>query len=329
MKQKYKNYLGWTIKLSIALLTIQFLYTKLNNDESLHELQEIVGKLNVASVIFVFILLIALMALNWLSEAYKWQLMTAKVQPIRYWSSVQTVVCGISLGSITPGRIGDFATRIMMLPPFKRVLGVIVLGMGAFAQFVMFNILASVAIPIFIYIYKPEYMIWVYVMMFASPAYCTLLLMLYFKISAFEKLIDKISFLRRYKRSFAVLSTYDTPFLIRILLISLFRFLILVVQYYLLIQLFIPSITFAQVTLMITLLFTIQSIIPTIDILNIGLRGVTAVYLFSFVTDQYTTIAIITTIIWLINLIIPSVIGLLLIIRLPQNRNANWLKIRD
>ncbi len=329
MKQKYKNYLGWTIKISVAILTIHFLYSKLNNDESLRELDNIIGKLNTTPVVLVFISLLALMALNWLCEVYKWQLMMVKVQPISFWAAFQTVVCGISLGTITPGRVGDFATRIMMIPPYKRVLGVIVLSMGAFAQFVMYNVLASVAIPIFIYFYMPEHITWVYVMMFASPIYSILLLMLYFNIGSFDKLINKVGFLRRYKRFFTVLSTYDRPFLIRIMIISLIRFFILVVQYYLLINLLIPSITFAQVTLMITLLFTIQSIVPTIDILNIGLRGVTAVYLFGFITDQYTTIVIITTIIWLINLIIPSLIGLSLIMRLPQNRNANWLKMRD
>lgn len=329
MKQKYKNYLGWTIKIGIALLSIYFLYSKLNNDQSLRELHDIVSKLNATPVTFVFTILTALMALNWLSEAYKWQMMIARIQPISYWSAVETILCGISLGTITPGRVGDLATRIMMLPPYKRVLGVIILSMGAFAQIVMYNVLASIAIPLFIYIYMPEHITWVYIMMFVSPAYSTLLLMLYFNIGSFNKLIDKISFLRRYKRFFSVLSRYDRPFLTRILLISLFRFFILVVQYYLLIHLLIPSITFPQVTLMITLLFTIQSIIPTIDILNIGLRGITAVYLFGFITDQHTAIVIVTTIIWLINLIIPSIIGLFLIIRLPQNHSANWLKIRN
>lgn len=329
MKQKYKNYLGWTIKVSIALLTIHFLYSKLNNDQSLRELDDIVAKLNTVSVGIIFSAILVLMAFNWLSEALKWKLMVAKIHPISYWNAVQTIICGISLGTITPGRVGDFATRIMMLPPYKRVLGVIVLSMGAFAQFVMFNVLAMVAIPIFIYIYMPEHITWVYVMLFVSPVYSAILLMLYFNIGSFDKLIDKISFLRKYKRFFSVLSKYDRPFLTRILLITLFRFFILVVQYYLLINLFIPSITFAQVTLMITLLFTIQSIIPTIDILNIGLRGVTAVYLFGFITNQHTAIVIVTTIIWLINLIIPSIIGLILIIRLPQNHNANWLKVRD
>lgn len=329
MKQKYRNYLGWTIKITIAVFTILFLYSKLNNDKSLREFHNIVGKLNAAALTLTFSSVISLMALNWLTEAYKWKLMMAKVHPIKYWNAVQTIVCGISLGTITPGRFGDLVTRIIMIPPYRRVFGVIILGMGAFAQFVMYNVLASIAVPLFIYIYKPEYISWVYVLMFVSPVYIIILLTLYFKISSLDKLMSNFKFLHRYKRFITILSAYDHPFLIRILGISLFRFFILVVQYYLLIQLLIPSITFAQVTLMITLLFTIQSIVPTIEILDIGLRGVTTVYLFGFITDQHTAIVLVTTMIWFINLIIPSIIGLVLIIRLPQNRSANWLKVRD
>lgn len=329
MRQNYRNYLGWTIKITIAVTTIVFLYSKLNNDKSILDLHTIINKLNVAPLAYTLTLVISLMAVNWLTEAYKWKLMMAKVHPIGYWSAVQTIVCGISLGTITPARVGDLVTRIIMIPPYKRVLGVIILSMSVFAQFVMYNVLACIAVPLFIYYYKPEYMDWVYLLMIAAPVYCAILLTLYFKISSFEKIMGRIKFLQPYKRFLSILSAYDYPFLMRLISISLFRFFILVVQYYLLIQLLIPSITFAQVTLMITLLFTIQSIVPTIEILDIGLRGVTTVYLFGFITNQHAAIVIVTSVIWLINLIIPSIIGLVLIIRLPQNRNANWLKVSN
>ncbi|MGF1925802.1 MAG: hypothetical protein ACQUHE_16625, partial [Bacteroidia bacterium] len=107
MKQKYKKQLGWAIKIAIVVFTFLFLYSKINNDKSLRELHAIIGGLNATSVTIIFTSLILLMALNWLSEAYKWQLMMDKVQKISYWSSLQTIVCGISLGTITPGRVGD------------------------------------------------------------------------------------------------------------------------------------------------------------------------------------------------------------------------------
>ncbi|MEJ5995900.1 lysylphosphatidylglycerol synthase domain-containing protein [Pedobacter sp. Du54] len=327
MKQKYKNYLGWAIKVGIAVSMILFLYFKLNNNKSIRELHQIAIKLDMGSVTFVLMGVVALMILNWLSEAYKWKILIKKIQPISYWTSVYTIICGISLGTITPGRIGDYGIRMMLLPPYKRVFGTIMLGMGVFAQIIMFNILASIAIPVFTYLYKPEYIDFVYVMLFASPAYITLLLVLYLNVGSLDKLIQKIGFLRRYRRFFIILSSYNRTYLLKIIGICFFRFFILVIQFSLLIHLLIPAITFAQVALMITLFYAIQSIIPTIDILNVGLRGITAIYLFGFITDQHTAIAVITTAIWLINLILPSLIGLVLIIRLPQNRNANWLKV--
>jgi len=327
MKQKYKNYLGWTIKIGIAVSMILFLYFKLNNNKSIQELHKIAKNLNASSVILALTGLTALMALNWLSEAYKWKLLIQKVQPISYWTSVHTIVCGISLGTITPGRIGDFGTRMMLLPPYKRVYGSIMLAIGVFAQVVMFNILACIALPIFLYLYKPEYRDVVYVILFASPVYCAVLLTLYLNVGSLNKLIHKIGFLRRYSRFFVMLSSYNRKFLLKIIGICFFRFSILLIQYYLLIHLLIPSITFAQVMLMISLWFAIQSTIPSIDILNVGLRGMTAIYLFGFITDQHTAIAVVATIIWLVNLIIPSLIGIILILRLPQNRSSNWLKV--
>ncbi|RYG21652.1 MAG: hypothetical protein EOO07_02050 [Chitinophagaceae bacterium] len=329
MKQKYKNYLGWAIKIGLAVMMVLFLYSKLNNNRSIRELKEIANSLDVTNAVLVLIGLLALMALNWASEAYKWKLLIAKVQFIKFSTSVHTIVCGISLGTITPGRIGDFGTRMMLLPPYKRVFGTVMLGVGVFAQIIMFNILASIALPIFLYLYKPEYMNVVYVMMFANPTYCAILLILYLNVGSLDKLISKIGFLRRYQRFFTILSSYSRLFLIKVIGICLFRFAILVVQYYLLIHLLIPTITVAEVILMITLWFAIQSTIPSIDILNVGIRGVTAIYFFGFVTDKHAAIAVITTVIWLVNLIVPSIIGLFLIIALPQNRGANWLKFKN
>ena len=75
-----------------------------------------------------------------------------------------------------------------------------------------------------------------------------------------------------------------------------------------------------QVAMMVILLVTVQTITPTIDILDIGVRGITAVYFFHFVTNQDIAIMAITALIWLINLIIPAIIGLFFIIRLDLFR---------
>ncbi|WP_460693468.1 hypothetical protein [Mucilaginibacter puniceus] len=327
MTSKYRNYLGWAIKLIIIILTAIFLYTKLSDNKNLGNFLLTIRQLNQSTVILTIILLTALMATNWVSEAYKWMIMICYVEPISLWNSFHTIICGLTVGILTPNRIGEYSTRIMFLSPRKRLIGVIIIGVGAFAQLIAVTLMAGIAIPIFIYYYKPEYITWNYIIISTSIIYCTILISAYFNIKYVDLLINKIHFLKKYRRLFTVLSTYKKTFLLRILCICFGRLFILIIQYYLLIHLLISSITFSQVMLMIAVMIAFQTVIPTIDILDVGVRGATAAYLFGFITDNDVAIVASTTAIWFINLIVPAIIGLVMIARLPQDNKANWLKV--
>jgi uncharacterized membrane protein YbhN (UPF0104 family) len=250
-------------------------------------------------------------------------MMVFKVEPISYWTAVQSVFCGLTLGIITPNRIGDYGSRMFFLRPRKRIYGLIAMGIGAYAQFVLTNILAFLAVMAFIIKFKPVNLWVLFTIAILFITYCTLLLLLYFNMTVINRPLKKIKFLKRHYHFFSILSTYKKSFLINILGICFLRISILIVQYYLIIHLLIPAITFPQVAMMVILLITVQTVTPTIDIIDIGVRGITAVYFFSFVTHQDIAIMATTGLIWLINLIIPAIIGVFFIINLDlfkQNR---------
>lgn len=63
---------------------------------------------------------------------------------------------------------------------------------------------------------------------------------------------------------------------------------------------------------------------PSLDLLDIGLRATTAAYFFSFVTDQEIAVMAAIASIWLINLIIPAILGSVFVLKLNffgSNRN--------
>lgn len=328
MTSKYKNYLGWSIKLVITILTAVFLYSKLSDNQNLNNFLDTIRPLDHSAVAGVLSVVVVLMIGNWLSEAYKWKIMIFHVEPISFRRSVQTILCGLPIGILSPNRIGEYSTRVIFLSPRKRLAAVVVIGVGACAQLTALTVLASIAIPVFLHNYRQEYSTWNYTIIFFSTTYCILLISAYFNMKHFVKLINKARFLKRYRRFFAVLSTYDNMFLLRVLCICFCRLFILITQYYLIINLLIPAISFGQVAVMIVMMLSIHTVIPTIDIIDIGVRGTTAVFLFGFITDQDVAIVASTAVIWFINLITPAIIGLVLIIRLPQDQSANWLKVR-
>ena len=100
------------------------------------------------------------------------------------------------------------------------------------------------------------------------------------------------------------------------MLFSLARFTVFTTQYILIIHLLIPEIPFYQVSLLVFILFFVQSALPSLDLLDIGVRSMTATYFFSFITHQEIAIMASAASIWLVNLIIPAILGSFFVFKL-------------
>jgi hypothetical protein len=68
--------------------------------------------------------------------------------------------------------------------------------------------------------------------------------------------------------------------------------------------------------MMMFIIFFIQSALPSLDLLDIGVRALTATYFFGFLTDQHVAIMAATACIWLVNLIIPAILGSVFVLKL-------------
>ena len=77
------------------------------------------------------------------------------------------------------------------------------------------------------------------------------------------------------------------------------------------------NITYADAIVLIMIMLFVVSIIPTIAITEIGIRGLVAISLFSLVAvGQEVEIFSATFIMWVINLLLPALIGTIFIFTL-------------
>jgi hypothetical protein len=78
----------------------------------------------------------------------------------------------------------------------------------------------------------------------------------------------------------------------------------------------VPGLHYADIIMMTCLLFLVQSALPSLDLFDVGIRSVTAVELFKHVTDQHVAVIACTASIWLINIIIPAILGTYFVFKL-------------
>jgi uncharacterized membrane protein YbhN (UPF0104 family) len=312
-----KKVLSYLLKATILVLAFYFIYHKfLKKNSDLKQFEELVTRISRQQVIFTLSAIVLLMLVNWLLESFKWQYLSRRLANISVWEAIEAVFCGLTWAIFTPNRIGEFGGRVMFLPNRKRIHGVFAMAVGAFAQNVITNVAGVLASLWFIYSFF-HLSAWLFLGISAlALIFLGLLLVVYFHIKWLVTLLDKIRFLKKYHRFFDIMGRYDSKELLVVIAYSLARFVVFSVQYYLVIHLLLPNLPPLPMMLTVVVFIFIQSALPSLDLLDIGVRNYTATYLFTYITNQHIAIMASVSSIWLINLIIPAIMGSVFVLKL-------------
>ncbi|MEJ7691635.1 lysylphosphatidylglycerol synthase domain-containing protein [Daejeonella sp.] len=316
MNPRAKKILSIIIKISVLALASWSIFQTLRNDQNISNFRSLTASLSSTSIWSVVITLFLLMLLNWFIEALKWKYLLRDVEKISTWRAVESVFCGLTWAVFTPNRIGEYGGRVFFLSPRKRIIGVISMGVGALGQMVVTNVLGSLALLWFVGSFIELNLIINFALAFLVALFCSFFLLFYFNIQLIDGLLSKVKFIKPFRRFFSILAKYKKADLLRVLIYCLTRFAVFTTQYCLIINLLIPGISIVSMILMLFILFFVQSALPSLDIFDIGVRALTAKYFFGFLTNQEVAIMAATASIWLINLIIPAVLGSVFVLKL-------------
>ncbi len=298
------------------VLAAYFIYTKLTDNNNLHNFISIARKVNATEVSAYVSVIFILMLINWLLESQKWMFLINKVEKISFYKAVESVFCGLTWAVFTPNRIGEYGGRVFFLSPRKRIQGVVAMSVGHIAQMVITNVFGSLALIWFIYRFV-EIKSWLFFgIAFLVFVFCIFFILFYFNIKWLDGLLSNIGFLKRFRRFFHVLNRYSKVELGKVMLFSLARFAVFTTQYLLILHFLIPELIMYESAFMVFILFFIQSALPSLDLLDIGVRSVTATNLFALITNQSIAVMAATALIWFVNLIIPAILGSLFVFKI-------------
>lgn len=317
MTARAKKLLSYLLKLGILILAFYFIYHRiLKNDDNLQKFDKLIAHINYNKVVITMVTVVLLMTLNWLLESLKWWHLTRILSPMSVWRAIESVFCGLTWAVFTPNRIGEYGGRVMFLPNRKRIHGVFAMAVGSFGQNVITNVLGAGAIVWFCYTFL-HLQTWLMLgISVTAIGFIAIMLTFYFNISWMVYLLNRIRFLKKFHRFFDIMGKYQTAELLSIMWFCLARFFVFTFQYYLIIHLLIPEIPLITMMLLMFVFFFIQSAIPSLDLLDVGVRGLTAGTLFHYVTDQTIAVVVAVSLIYIINLIIPAILGSVFVLKL-------------
>lgn len=99
------------------------------------------------------------------------------------------------------------------------------------------------------------------------------------------------------------------------LILSTGRYLVFSFQFYLLLHFFGVEVSYKNAMIVITSMYLLASVIPSIFIFDVVIKGSVAVYLFSIVgVNELTTLSVVTCM-WLLNFVFPSIVGSVIVLK--------------
>jgi uncharacterized protein (TIRG00374 family) len=275
----------------------------------LHDSQKIIFTAFNARGVFYLFIIILLMVMNWSFEALKWKLLLQNIQDITFLRSLRAVLSGVTVSFFTPNRMGEFAGRILYLEQGNKIKGAMATFVGSTAQllitlqfgFVAFTLIGPQLVNIdlkLLYTYDVLLCILFFVLTF-----------LWIHIADLSRILSRITILKKFEKITNIFGNFKRRELAYTYLLSFLRYVIFCTQQFLLLKLFNADVNYLFCFLLSGLSFLIITIIPSIAIGELGVRGSVNLTVFALANIDASLILIATFSLWLINLAFPAFIG--------------------
>ncbi|MDN3491261.1 lysylphosphatidylglycerol synthase domain-containing protein [Winogradskyella bathintestinalis] len=301
---KTKQFFVVLIKLSIVVGAFYFIYAKLEENErlSLSQFVSLLIENNTFSIKNIVILLF-LSTINWFFEILKWQYLVNAITNISFKSALEQSLGGLTVSLITPNRIGDYGAKAIYYKKSLRGKIVLLNLLGNVAQMTITTFFGIIGFVFFIKYYPTN--IHLHNVFIIGSIVLIIGLISWFGIKQKRFKLKGFSLSRILKFIKKLPSkTHCTN-----LTLSLIRYLIFSFQFYYLLKVFGASLNYFDAMVIISSTYLMASVLPSISIFDVVVKGSIAVFLFSYITIHELTILSITTLMWLLNFVIPSLFG--------------------
>lgn len=320
--QKNRNHFSLLLKWAIAVLAVLFIYSQLNYSSKQDWWSAAWLAFTEMENLHWLFLAVALLPLNLSLEAVKWQVAMLPLEQVRFSVALRAVFSGLTVSVFTPNRIGEYAGRVFVLQKADRISATLLTIIASFSQLVI-TLLAGTA-AVFNYDSGEDAITaWLAVpFLILLPILSFVFLLIYFKVRKFQPLFEKLPLPATWKTYASSFHLLPASSLFRILLLAAVRYLVFTFQFYLLLKFFSVDISYTVALTCMALVYLSMLLVPTVTLTELGVRGGLAMAWFAGYTDALQEVVFASSLLWLINLILPSLIGCLFVFKFKFFRTA-------
>jgi len=306
-----KKTISILIKLTIISISWTFVINKLFNSSDISEFKNYLTDNSLKNFHLLLFILI-LMILNWSLETTKWQYLMSRIEKVSFLRAFKAVWTGVTVGTATPNRIGEFGGRIIFLKSENRSKAVVLTLFGDLSQMIITLVVGIAGLFILTGLYLPvnHFFYNQNILLFSvATLLITISLIFYFNVNHILRKFSKIKFSSNWLKKYIPDSTINIPDKILSLLLSLLRYFVFCFQFYLALKFFNIEIDLIQSFAAISAMYLAIHTIPTYIFVEIGVRLSFAIIFIGLFTDNLIAISLSSLLIYLINIVIPIIFG--------------------
>ncbi|WP_457616542.1 hypothetical protein [Lutibacter sp.] len=314
---KYKRFLFLIAKMAVVVIACYFIYKQLTKNQllsfELFKAQLAVVFNNNSWSLFIVLLLTTL---NWLLEFFKWKGLASSVYKTSFFGAIEQTLASLTASIVTPNRIGEYGVKALYFKKGYRKKIILLNLIGNLAQLAVTTIFGTIGMIVINKNYAAQYLHFNPLKLIVILGSCLVLYLLIRKTSYHSLMLSYFTKTKLFLKEISKSTLVET------FLYSLFRYLIFSYQFFYIIHLFDPSITYITIIPYIFSFYIMVSIIPSLAIFDWAVKGSIALFIFDTSTLNELAILSVTTIIWLLNFAIPIVLGSFFILRFKIAKNT-------
>ena len=264
--------------------------------------------------ILYLILAMLLIFVNWGIETWKWKLLVGSVRPIKFSKAYKAVLSGVSFSIALPNRVGEYIGRMLYQPEGGRLKTISLAIVGSIAQLLatlLWGIVGLVILRKELLEAYPKFVIWFQFIIYGLIFVLILLSVFYFYVSSV------VAFFRPWLKNHhflylvEALQNFNAVFLAKLFFLSSLRYGVFMLQYMVMFYFFHVQVAAAIIVPVMSVVFLALAIIPSIALVEVGLRGEVTLRLMGLFSVNTLGIGLTSVTIWFINLILPAIMGTL------------------
>ena len=319
MNKSIKIFIKWFLGPILAAWLFYSLYVQVKEQPRLNEAIALIRKAPWGEHAWKFWLSMILVFVNWGIEARKWQLLVRAVHPIHFFNAFKSVLCGVTFSLNMPNRMGEYAGRVLFIKEGHRLEAISLSIAGSMAQLIITMLMGCLGLA-WLMLTQSVFTagmglspFWLQVFFYGSVLGTLVFGLVFFRLRWMVDLLIRLPYGDKLAKYATVPGQFDVKILLRLLCIALVRYIVFVLQCVLFLQLMEVEQRYWTAFWLVSVMYWVMAIIPSIAIAELGIRGTIAKTLFAYSLNTIGILAA-TFGIWFANLFIPALAGSLLIL---------------